>query len=187
MFSNHSKFFDGVFVASDLRKSAPSEAPKVKVTINKREDKSNIEKQLDDLLESLVALGQNEKAFLIQKIFEKTSDFSTDIINKINGKDLSNEMSPTDATALLLRLDLSKDQYLTIRKESSARKLHFLPPYKHVQEEKKRALPKNIKITETSAEVPLKELMIKTFHRHMEEKSFKKIIYQVITKNGAKN
>ena len=59
-----------------------------------------------------------------------------DLINKMNGKDLSNEMSPTDATALLLRLDPSKYQYQTIRKESSASKLHFLPPYTHVQEEK---------------------------------------------------
>ena len=178
-------FFNGGFVASDLRQSAPK--PKIKVTIEKRDDKSEVEKQLDTLLESLVALGQNEKAFLIQKIYEKTSDFSMDLINKIDGKDLSNEMSATDATAFLLRLDLSKDQYQTIRKESSARKLHFLPPYKHVQEEKEKALPKNIKVTETSAEVPLKDLMIKTFHRHMEEKSFKKMIYQLKTKNGGKN
>ena len=111
---------------------------------------------------------------------------SVDLINKINGKDKSNQMSATDATAFLLRLDLSKDQYLTIRKESKARKLHFLPPYHHVQEEKTKALPKNIKITETCAEVPLKDLMIKTFYRHMEEKSFKKMIYQLQTKNGGK-
>ena len=182
-----SEFFDGIFVASDLRKSVKKEPSKPKVIIEKREGKSEVEKQLDNLLESLVALGQNEKAFLIQKIFQNTSDFSVDIINKINGKDLSNEMSATDATALLLRLDLSKDQYKTIRKESSARKLHFLPPYTHVQEEKKKALPKNIKVTETSAEVPLKDLMIKTFHRHMEEKSFKKMIYQLKTKNRGKN
>ena len=87
----------------------------------------------------------------------------------------------------MLRLDLSKDQYQTIRKESAKRKLHLLPPYKHVQEEKKKALPKNIKVTETTAQVPLKDLMIKTFHRHMEEKSFKKMIYQLTTKNNGKN
>ena len=85
-------FFNGAFIASDLRKSAPKvEVPKV--TIVKRDDKSDIEKQLDNVLESLVASGHNEKAFLIQKIFENSSDFSVDLINKMNGKDLSNEMS----------------------------------------------------------------------------------------------
>ena len=69
-----------------------------------------------------------------------------------------------------------------IRKYSAARKLQFY----HIEEEKK-VLLKNIKITESSAQVPLKDLMIKTFHRHMEEKSFKKMIYQLQTKNGGKN
>jgi len=47
-------------------------------------------------------------------------------------------------------------------------------------------LLKNIKVSETCAEVPLKDLMIKTFHRHMEEKYFKKMIYQLQTKNAVK-
>ena len=63
-----------------------------------------------------------------------------------------------------------EDQYLTIRKECCARKLHFWPHYVHVQEVKKKALSKDIKVTETNAEVSLKDLMIKTFHRHFEEK-----------------
>ena len=182
-------FFNGAFAASDLRKSTPkTEVPKpaIKVTIIQRDDKSEGEKLLDNLLETLLASGQKEKAYMIQQIHEKSTEFSVDLINKINGKDHSKEMSATDATAFLLRLDLSKDQYQTIRKESAARKLHLLPPYKHVQEEKKKALPKNIKVTETCAEVPLKDLMIKTFHRHMEEKSFKKMIYQLQTKNRGK-
>ena len=87
---------------------------------------------------------------------------------------------------ILLHLDLFKNQYQTIRKESAIRKLHLLPPYKHVQEEKKKNLPKNIKVTETCAEVPLKDLLIKTFHRHMEEKCFKKMTYQLQNKNGGK-
>ena len=69
------------------------------------------------------------------------------------------------------------------REESASRKLQLLPPYKHVQEEKKKDLPKNIKVTETTAKVPIEDLMI---HRHMEEKSYKKMIYQLTSKNNGK-
>ena len=117
MFEKHHKFFDGNFVASDLRKCATkNEKSKVSVTIVKNENKPEIEKQLDFVLESLVASGQKEKAYLIQQIYEKNTDFSVDIINKINGKDLSNEMSATADAPALPRLDPSKDQYHTIRK-----------------------------------------------------------------------
>ena len=187
------KFFDGHFVISDLKKTVskpevpvPKPLRLPKVTIVRREDKPQIEKDLDNLLEGLLKSGQKEKAYLIQQIFEKPKDFSEDVIRKIQGKDKSNVMTPTDATAFLLREDLTKQQYQTIKKESDARKLHFLPSYKVVQQEKKKALPNKMKITESCAQVPLKELMIKTFERHMLEKSFKKMIYQLTTKNKGK-
>ena len=94
-------FFNGAFAASDLRKSTPKaevQKPVVKVTIIKRDDKTDVDKQLDTLLETLLASGQKEKAYMIQQIYEKSTDFTVDLINNINGKDHSKEMSATDAT-----------------------------------------------------------------------------------------
>ena len=110
-------FFNGAFAASDLRKSTPKaevQKPVVKVTIVKRDDKTEVEKQLDTLLETLLASGQKEKAYMIQQIYEKSNDFSVDLINKINGKDHTNQMSATDATGKFF----FKSQYTMLQKLS---------------------------------------------------------------------
>ena len=190
MFEKHENYFENVFKASDLRlpkpKPKPPPPPNVSVTIVKRDNKSELENNFDKVLGQLLADGEKEKAYMLQQVFQNSRDFSIDLINKINGKDKSNEMSVADGTALLLRLDLTKNQYQVIKNESDKRKSHFLPNYKDIQDEKQECLPDNIQIEEDCAQVPLKDLMIKTFQRHMLEKTFKKMIYQLTTKNGGK-
>ena len=194
MFEKNEVFFNKYFKASDLRlpkvrveKPKPKpKKPNVTVTIFKRDDKPDVENDLDKVLENLIKNGQPEKAYLIQQVYENSTDFAVDLIHKLNGTDKSNVMTPIDGTALLLRLNLSKNQYQVLKNESDARKSHFLPSYKLVQKEKEECLPDGIDVTEDCAQVPLEELMIKTFQRHMEEKSFKKMIYQLTRKNNGK-
>ncbi|KAJ8677110.1 hypothetical protein QAD02_012897, partial [Eretmocerus hayati] len=68
-------------------------------------------------------------------------------------------MSPKEATAFLIDLNLTVDQYLAIRSESREHGHDWLPPYAVVLEAKKEAYPDNITVTETGAEVDLQSLL----------------------------
>ena len=93
-------------------------------------------------------------------------------------------MKNEDAASLVLRSDLSQDQYNIIKSQSDSRSAHFLPNYNYMLEEKKKTYPDNIVVTETKATVPLKNMMEKTFDRMMEEPNFKDIVDNLSENNN---
>lgn len=71
------------------------------------------------------------------------------------------KMSGEDALALLVDAKLSRHQYSIIRQSNPDR----FPSYKVLQAEKKKCYPNDIKVNETSAQVPLQALLNHTVER----------------------
>ena len=136
-------------------------------------------KQIVDYYKSI---GQKDKAFVLEKVFESESpEMCAKLKCVIEGKMIKeNVMDPIDATAYLLRCDLTQEQYQTTKNLSDAQSAHFLPSYKKVQAEKKNIYPDKMEFSENKSNVALESLMNKIFARIMKNFSFKSITEKLI-------
>ena len=134
-------------------------------------DYEHIESNMKQIIDYYKSIGQKDKAFVLEKVFESESpEMCAKLKCVIEGKMIKeNVMDPIDATAYLLRCDLTQEQYQTTKNLSDAQSAHFLPSYKKVQAEKKNTYPDNMEFSENRAFVPLESLMKKTFDRIMED------------------
>ena len=124
----HQSFFDGVFTKKDLRKTPPpkppnpTEPPPLNAATSSAENSAVLE-NLEKVLDHFNEIGMPEKARFLKMVFEKPINFSKYLLEAVEGPDDKeekekmnklNELAPSDATALLLRLDLSNAQYQEI-------------------------------------------------------------------------
>ena len=187
MLSKHEKYFAGTFTKNNLRKPNGKKAP-MKPKIG--HENSAISEDFQKVLDHFSDNGMSDKAKFLKMVFEKQNGFSKDLLDLVEcpertGKlDKINELPPSDALALMLRLDLSHAQYQSIKNVSDYQNAHFLPSLHVIQDEKEECLPDNIKVTEDEAIVPLEDMMEKTFERHMEDDQFKENVKRVHKKNG---
>lgn len=70
--------------------------------------------------------------------------------------------SPEEALALIIKLNLSRDHYLTLRSSAKSHGHDLYPSYHKVLEAKKKLYPEGIIIEEKKCEVPLQSLLFKT-------------------------
>ena len=150
--------------------------------------KAQIDLYGEEIIKYFKHHGLKEKAYVLQAVYNGSTDLCDDLKKVIKkGPDKSKQLSATDATALVLRSDLKYRQYLDIKKISDDNGLYFLPNYNVVTDEKKKLLPENIFISEEKASVPLKDMMIKTVDRHLEDQEFVTIVNRIAKKNNDKN
>ena len=98
-----------------------------------------------------------------RKAMRRFQIFSLDLINKIDGKDFSSELNTQQSEKRALKEDC----------------IFYLPTI-IFKKRKRRPCLKISRLLKHLQKCTKKDLMIRTFYRHMEEKSFKKIIYQLI-------
>ena len=187
----HKKFFDASYTKRDLQKPRPKrhkKPPDINVTVvEKLNTNSDVIENIEKVVEHFMKIGLPEKALLLKEVFDKPETFSQDLrghIEKKKNENKANELSSEEGLATLLRLDLSKAQYQSIKNISDAQNAHFLPNYDDVFEEKKKCLPNNIEITEDSAKVSLEDMMLHTFDRHMEDPVFRSMVEGLVERNG---
>ena len=163
----------------------PKKPDKVTVTVIEQiNSNSDVIEFMEKVVEHFMKIGLPEKAQLLKEVFDRPETFALGIRSHLEGKkNDASELSAEEGLATLLRLDLSRAQYQSIKNISDAQDAHFLPNYDDVVEEKKKCLPENIEITEDSAIVPLEDMMIHTFDRHMLDPSFKEMVVRLVKRN----
>ena len=193
MLKGHKKTFDGVFTKKDFKKPPKNtKRPAISPGVGTVGADSAISEDFEKVVDHFIACGMPEKARFLKMVFEKPNNFSKHLMAAVEGPEGNedkkleklNELAPSDALALMLRLDLSHAQYQSIKNVSDYQKSHFLPSLHVIQEEKEECLPANIKVTEDEFSVPLDDMMEKTFERHMEDDSFRKNVDNVYKRNG---
>ena len=189
MFDNHKTIFDASYTKADLQKprpGKPKKSDKVTVTIvEKINSNSDVIDSMEKVVEHFIKIGLPEKAQLLKEIFDRPETFALGIMDHLKDKkNKASELSAEEGLATLLRLDLSRAQYQSIKNISDTQEAHFLPNYDDVVEEKKKCLPENIEITEDSAIVPLDDMMTHTFDRHMLDPSFKEMVVRLVKRNA---
>ena len=167
------------------RPGKPKKSDKVTVTIvEKINSNSDVIEGMEKVVEHFMKIGLPEKAQLLKEVFDRPETFALGIrLYLEDKKNSASELSAEEGLATLLRLDLSRAQYQSIKNISDAQDAHFLPNYDDVVEEKKKCLPENIEITEDSAIVPLEDMMIHTFDRHMLDPSFREMVERLVKRN----
>ena len=189
----HKKFFDTTLTKKDLQKPRPKakrhkKPPDIDVkAVEKLNSDAEIIGHMEKVVEHFMKIGLPVKALLLKEIFDRPETNAQDLRNHIEKKkndNKANELSSEEGLATLLRLDLSRAQYQSIKNISDAQNAHFLPNYDDVFEEKKKCLPPNIEITEDSAKVSLEDMMLHTFDRHMEDPVFRSMVERLVERNG---
>ena len=111
------------------------------------------------------AEGKKDTAKLIHQIFKISPESDKKIMELLNldqSKSSIQKYSSNEALALLLHLDLSKDDYLYLRSGMVAKNIPDMhPSYPKLQEAADQAMPDPtaISVTETHAEVKLHALL----------------------------
>ncbi|KAK3933073.1 Ribosome-recycling factor, chloroplastic [Frankliniella fusca] len=105
--------------------------------------------------------GKTAAAQLVQKIGEDPSvaDHILQVYNQYQAYTPPQKMSGEEAVALIVHLDLSKGQYITLREKVAQHGADIFPCYNTVLSAKKACTPPSLIVTETSAEVPLQSLV----------------------------
>ena len=174
----HSEFLSKTYSKSDLVKTGKKYKPPTKETIDSH---------MQEILHFLKYNGQKEKAYVLEAVYNGSADLPVKLKKVIDEvPDKSRQMSPLDATALILRSDLKKEQYEDIKKQTDALGHYFLPNYNVIVDEKKKLLPENIFVSEEKASVPLKDMMTKTVDRHLEDQEFVTFTNRIAKKNNGK-
>lgn len=99
-------------------------------------------------------------------------------------KDTPQLLSDDQALALFLQANLTKFQYEMIRQVTKNYRCRIFPNYKNIMIAKKKCYPDNLSVTETSATVPLQDLLDHTSKRILETKpadELEKFNNQVLT------
>ncbi|XP_076052661.1 uncharacterized protein LOC143032080 [Oratosquilla oratoria] len=89
---------------------------------------------------------------------------AVDILDKSN-QTKESVFSPVEALNVLVRTDMSKDNYLFLRQAHRDKGCFMYPPYEQVLCEKKRCYPDSISVTEFEAKVPLQSVVDHTVMR----------------------
>ena len=176
----HEAFFAKKYTKSNLSLVVKGRKKKRK----KIPPKETIDNYMSEMIDFLKHIGQADKAFVIKEVYENSCVLADRLKKVINDcPDKSHQMSPLDASALLLNSDLTKQQYLDIKAASDKHGHYLLPSYDFIVEEKKKMEPENISVTEDKAYVPLKNLMIKTVDRFLESEDFVTTVNRLEKKN----
>lgn len=99
------------------------------------------------------ATGKSTEASVIAQV-AGSPQYAMDCFN-IASTVKAKKVSPRDALSLIIEAQLSRKQYEVIRTYAK----EVFPSYKEVQAEKVNCYPKDLKVTETDAEVPLQCLL----------------------------
>lgn len=108
------------------------------------------------------ATGKSTEASVVAQVASSPQygQYAKDCFN-IASTVKAKKVLPRDALSLIIEAQLSRNQYEVIRKYAK----DIFPSYKEVQAEKLNSYPKDVKITETEAEVPLQCLLDHTVIR----------------------
>lgn len=162
-FQNNSSWLDGQCIFKKYAKSKVSPGRPVKDFAessdrSKRRKTENLRAStsVDELLFSaemkLRSEGQVAKSKDVKNILQPEV-IETAFEHKV--------VSPQSALSMLTEAKLSKKQYNVVRSYAP----HIFPSYKRVQEAKRECYPENIEVTETTATVPLQNLLDHTATR----------------------
>ena len=106
---------------------------------------------------------KQDMGFVIKKATEDAAKVKKSIGNKEPVK-----MSDEEALALKVHCDLSDDQYQMIRNNSLVHNANIYPNLHRILEAKASCYPLNINISETTAVVPLQDMLNHTLSRILE-------------------
>lgn len=113
-----------------------------------------------------------KKAFIVKAVDEASPNRVSRIKESIpTPKDQPQKFTPEEALSLFLDLGLSKDKYNFLRNELKKRNHDALPSYNKIVAAKKECLPEMLQTTDTSASVPLQNLLDSTANRILKIKS----------------
>lgn len=122
---------------------------------------------------SLSKSGKRDAALIVKEATDpeyRATQMKKSILN--TSKDsIQINFSPTEALALLVDINLTKHQYISLRNKFKEKGLiHVLPSYDAIKKEKEKCYPQEgaIKITEKSAEIKLQPLLDLTAARLLE-------------------
>lgn len=107
--------------------------------------------------------GEVAKASLIKSVIN--NQHNIDDLNKSINSALSTSLSPLEALSMFLEGNFTKAQYMMMRNISIQHNHKLYPSYNSILEVKKECRPNNITVTETSASVPLQDLLDHTISR----------------------
>lgn len=108
---------------------------------------------------SFVKKGKRNVAAVLKKVVS-SSPRSIRTIKKMKTKiPEMRPYTPPEALALFINAKLTVAQYKEIKKGAKLRNCDIYPAYDKLLQAKKECYPENIKISETSAEVPLQSLL----------------------------
>ncbi len=114
------------------------------------------------LILKIFFLDKKNVAMILKMLISKPIE----VVSIIHSAKNQTTFSETDAASLIIDLELSKNQYVKVRKNFIDRGYqNMLPPYYKVATAKKTCHPQNVTATAFSASVPLKDLLTHTIQR----------------------
>ena len=122
----------------------------------------------------LRAEGESKAAKVVQNVLS---------VNQPNSSNLTyTQYTPDESLALVVFAKLTKFQYNLIRQGAIDHSCKMYPPYELITTARKNCYPNNMVITESSAEVPLQDLLDHTGKRLL--KSLSTVLSSISEKNN---
>lgn len=129
----------------------------------------SVDENLDGLLEAAQRLAHRQgksSMFKVIQTLRKNQNNEQFLLKILNAKNyFLTPLNPVQALSLMIELRMSTRSYKALRKILNTGAQKLLPEYKHVRDEKKKCYPNGITVTESTAEVSLKNVVEHTILR----------------------
>lgn len=122
---------------------------------------------------SLRSAGNNAAAAVVKEATLSAPSTASEMLSSLKQPKTVIPYTGSEALALLIDQNLTKSQYVKIRKNAEMSNVNVYPSYNTLLKAKQECYPQSIEITETRMEVTLQALLNHTCHRILQASSEK--------------
>ena len=137
--------------------------------------KKNLEHCMNTILTYLKSVKLTEKANVIEQTYYKHSDKVANLLNDVleGKKNDRNIISPEEAAALQVYLNMSKSTYQSLKNFADNKGVHFFPTWKKTREEREKCLAAGVESDDIEVSASIKATLKNWLDRAMQDPEIK--------------